>query len=72
MSCARALGTPLLALVLLLHGCGWYFLERDPNEVTPGEVAPVFSLTAATGEAVALGDLLARGHAVLVFYRGHW
>jgi hypothetical protein len=62
----------LLALVLLLQGCGWYFLEHDPNELKAGDVAPVFSLTAATGETVSSSDLLARGHAVLVFYRGHW
>ena len=35
-----------------------------------GTPAPAFTLPDATGETVALGDLLARGPVVLVFLRG--
>ena len=34
--------------------------------------APPFALKAQGGEQVALADGLARGHVLLVFYRGHW
>ncbi|MFQ5590645.1 MAG: hypothetical protein ACE5HE_05750 [Phycisphaerae bacterium] len=36
------------------------------------EVAPDFTLRDHTGEDVALGDALAQGPVLLVFYRGHW
>jgi peroxiredoxin len=35
-------------------------------------VAPPFELRDCRGDAVRLGDLLARGPLVIVFYRGHW
>ena len=34
----------------------------------PGEVAPDFSLKSLTGEQIALKDLLAKGHVMLVFW----
>ena len=34
--------------------------------------APAFALTAQDGQKLALADVLAKEHAVLVFYRGHW
>jgi len=34
--------------------------------------APDFSVRAHDGRTVTLGDLLAKGPAILVFYRGHW
>jgi peroxiredoxin len=37
-----------------------------------GEPLPPFLLPDATGRLVALTDLLARGPAVVFFYRGHW
>jgi peroxiredoxin len=37
-----------------------------------GANAPLFTLPDARGGEVALGDLLARGPVVLVFYRGAW
>ncbi|MEU0969524.1 peroxiredoxin-like family protein [Streptomyces sp. NPDC005917] len=37
-----------------------------------GAQAPRFSLRSATGQAVALDDLLADGPVVLTFYRGAW
>jgi hypothetical protein len=61
-----------LLLALLLQGCGWYFLERDPNEVAKGAVAPSYTLPSHLGGQVSLADLRAQGDVVLVFYRGHW
>lgn len=60
------------AAVLTLQGCGWYFLERDPNEVPRGAEAPAFALPSHLGGQVSLADLRAKGDVVLVFYRGHW
>jgi len=37
-----------------------------------GEVAPEFSLPATTGQVVSSDVLLARGPAVVVFFRGGW
>lgn len=37
-----------------------------------GDMAPMFSLPGATGDTVALGELLARGPIVIVWYRGGW
>ncbi|MCO5164763.1 MAG: hypothetical protein M9894_00135 [Planctomycetes bacterium] len=65
----------LLVLALTLQGCGWYYLQPDPNLVATAAPAPDFSLPAGSGDVapvVSLADLRARGHVVLVFYRGHW
>ena len=40
--------------------------------VPTGQRAPDFNLQSHDGRAVTLDDLLLRGPAVLVFYRGHW
>ncbi|MET7575046.1 peroxiredoxin-like family protein [Streptomyces sp. NPDC005492] len=40
--------------------------------LTCGANAPLFQLPSATGESVALEDLLAHGPVVLTFYRGAW
>jgi peroxiredoxin len=45
-------------------------LERDA--LTPGEVAPDFSLPDAAGKPVRLSDRLQDGPVVLKFYRGGW
>jgi hypothetical protein len=37
-----------------------------------GDKAPDFTLPNATGQAVGLADLVARGPVVLSFYRGRW
>jgi hypothetical protein len=37
-----------------------------------GDGAPDFTLPNTSGEMVALSDLLARGPAVVTFYRGTW
>lgn len=74
----KALPIALLAAAAGLAGCAsvWptsvFFLKRDPSEIATGARAPPFTLKDASGEPVALDDLLARGKAVLVFYRGHW
>ncbi|CUW29296.1 peroxiredoxin-like family protein [Streptomyces reticuli] len=40
--------------------------------LTAGDKAPHFSLPSATGQPLALADLLADGPVVLTFYRGAW
>ena len=65
---ARAV-VPLLAAAALvvLAGCG----SDSDKGVTVDERAPAFTLPAADGTFVSLGDLLEdRAAAVLVFYRG--
>lgn len=45
---------------------------RAEEAVGEGDQAPDFSLPSTEGGEVALSDLLARGPAVLNFYRGRW
>jgi hypothetical protein len=40
--------------------------------VKVGDRAPDFALPDSTGRQVSLGELLARGPAVLSFFRGRW
>lgn len=47
-------------------------LETEQVPAAPEATAPDFSLPAHDGRTVSLGDLVAHGPAVLVFYRGHW
>ncbi|GAC1376434.1 MAG: peroxiredoxin-like family protein [Hymenobacter sp.] len=42
------------------------------HSLRAGDLAPHFSLPDATGQPVALRELLAAGPVVLVFYRGNW
>ena len=43
------------------------------NRITrQGQLAPDFTLPSASGRAVGLKELLARGPVVLSFYRGRW
>lgn len=44
----------------------------DERSLAVGAAAPPFTLPDATGTAVALSSLLARGPVVLAFYRGGW
>jgi hypothetical protein len=37
-----------------------------------GDKAPDFSLPNVRGESVSLAEVLAKGPAVVTFYRGHW
>lgn len=59
------------ALTLTAPGC-FYWLDADPRQLPVGAPAPDFELPAAAGPPVGLAALRAEGHAVLVFYRGHW
>ncbi|MFD7408967.1 peroxiredoxin-like family protein [Streptomyces sp. NPDC059866] len=45
---------------------------RATRALTVGDRAPHFSLPSATGQTVALEDLLVTGPVVLTFYRGAW
>ena len=42
------------------------------SALTVGDAAPTFSLPNASGETVALADVLASGPVILTFYRGGW
>lgn len=42
------------------------------NARKPGDKAPPFSLANSSGKSVTLADLLAKGPAVVTFYRGEW
>lgn len=44
----------------------------EAGAVSPGEMAPDFTLTTATGARLALADRLQLGPVLLVFYRGGW
>lgn len=57
-----------LPLSILGAGC---LSTRGPT-VPQGAVAPDFTLRSHDGRMVSLDDLVARGPAVLVFYRGFW
>ncbi len=63
--CRAAVGAPLAAA---LGGC----LSTRGTNVPTGQTAPPFSLASHDGTTVSLDSLLARGPAVLIFYRGHW
>ena len=63
----------LAPLTLLpLGGCGWYYLDPDPNLVAVGAPPPAFELPNRFSEPVSLGALADDHNALLVFYRGHW
>ncbi len=40
--------------------------------IAPGEIFPDFMLPSAEGQLVALSDVLARGPAIISFFRGEW
>jgi hypothetical protein len=58
------------ALLAVTTGCVTALHVTSSAPVT-GE-APAFVLPAQDGQRVALGDALAHGPVVLVFYRGFW
>lgn len=64
----RACLVALVAAVVL--GGGACRLKADSE--APKSVAPPFTLADEDGKATSLADLTRSGHAVLVFYRGHW
>jgi cytochrome oxidase Cu insertion factor (SCO1/SenC/PrrC family) len=63
---ALALATALMGATA---GCRLH-TERAP--VAARALAPDFSLPAHDGRTVTLGELVAQGPALVVFYRGHW
>jgi peroxiredoxin len=42
------------------------------HPAAPVATATLFTLPAGDGSQVALADVLAKDHVLLVFYRGHW
>lgn len=68
----RALLVGAMAAGLLLAACGWWTLETRTAAVATRQTAPAFELADHRGESVSLDSLLARGPAVVIFYRGHW
>lgn len=60
-----------LALGMSLGAVGCR-LQTEQGSVQVEQTAPDFSLTAQDGTSVDLASLVARGPAILVFYRGHW
>jgi AhpC/TSA family len=73
-------GSILSVLSLLMFGffCyGMFYVTRDlpspSGALRAGQPAPPFTLSNATGQQVALSDLLKSHRAVvLIFYRGYW
>lgn len=67
------LGTGALASAgLVLATASGCRLHTEAAPVAEQARAPELELPAHDGRTVSLGQLLARGPAVLVFYRGHW
>lgn len=60
----------LVALVAIAIGGGACRLKSDSE--APKAVAPAFTLADEDGKPTSLTELTRSGHAVLVFYRGHW
>lgn len=58
------------AVLVLTSACSGLVSRGDP--VQAREAAPAFTLPSHDGRTVSLSDLLARGPALVVFYRGHW
>jgi len=62
----------LLAVMGLVLAAACGGLETRAPSVPTGERAPAFELTDSAGDTVSLEQVIARGPAVVVFYRGHW
>ena len=58
----------------LMHGATQALVESRLHEAALGEgdSGPDFELPDSEGEIVSLSSLLARGPAVIAFFRGHW
>lgn len=68
----RVLLVGVMTASLLLAACGWWTLETRSPAVATRQTAPAFELTDHRAKTVSLDSLLARGPAVVIFYRGHW
>lgn len=66
----RVMAATALAVLVLTAGCRGLVTRGEPAEVR--EPAPEFTLASHDGRTISLSDLLARGPALVVFYRGHW
>lgn len=64
-----AVATAMTALAMVAPGCR---LETESAPAAADASAPEFSLASHDGRMVSLDELVARGPAILVFYRGHW
>lgn len=58
------------SVLVLTIACGGLPSRGQPVEIR--DVAPAFTLPSHDGRTVSLSELLARGPALVVFYRGHW
>jgi hypothetical protein len=65
----RATGLALVAVLVV--ACHWHLTTRTQPAADTAK-APEFSLPDASGNTVALSELLAKGPVVVVFYRGYW
>jgi len=61
---------PLIAFAFVVAGCSHLYTRTAPK--TEKETAPQFTLQSADGTEFSLDGVLAKGPAVLVFYRGYW
>ena len=65
-------------IVLALALCAGFFSSAaaetgfGEEKFKVGDKAPDFALPNVRGESVSLADVLAKGPAVVTFYRGHW
>jgi peroxiredoxin len=59
-----------LCLAVIATGCFAQIPRSDRPALS--DTATPFTLRSQRGAPFALGDALAQGHAVIVFYRGHW
>ena len=60
------------ALLAFTAGCVTAVQVTQQATLGPSDAATPFTLMSHTGAPVSLADTLARGPAVLVFYRGFW
>ena len=68
----RAVTSFILLAAVSSSGAACARLETRTPTVASETKAPAFELTSHTGERVRLDTLLAKGPAVVVFYRGWW
>ncbi len=62
----------LAPCLALLSGCGAVAIHVAAPARSDGTMAAAFALPSHLGGTVTLGDALATGPAMLIFYRGAW